>query len=149
MPSALLPIFLIIVVDILGMSILYRLLPFYAEHHGAGPLVRRGAADFRVTRPPSWSAVRCWAVYPTAPDGSRCCWSARSAHALRVCPAAYADSLWLIFLSRLIDGVTAGNISLAQAYIADVTKPEERTKPFAEAAGRPLLCRFEVYLGTE
>ena len=42
-----------------------------------------------------------------------------------------ANSLWLIFLSRMMDGFTAGNISLAQAYIADVTKPEERTKSFA------------------
>jgi MFS transporter, DHA1 family, tetracycline resistance protein len=44
---------------------------------------------------------------------------------------AMANSLWLIFLSRIVDGFTAGNISLAQAYIADVTKPEERTKSFA------------------
>lgn len=44
---------------------------------------------------------------------------------------AWANSLWLVFLSRVIDGLTAGNISLAQAYITDVTKPEERTKSFA------------------
>jgi len=37
-PSALLPIFLIVVVDILGMTIMYPLLPFYAEHYGAGPI---------------------------------------------------------------------------------------------------------------
>jgi MFS family permease len=39
--------------------------------------------------------------------------------------------LWLIFLSRVIDGLTAGNLSLAQAYISDVTKPEDRAKSFA------------------
>jgi MFS transporter, DHA1 family, tetracycline resistance protein len=44
---------------------------------------------------------------------------------------AYANALWLIFLSRIIDGLTAGNLSLAQAYISDVTKPEERAKSFA------------------
>ena len=44
---------------------------------------------------------------------------------------AYADALWVIFLSRIIDGLTAGNLSLAQAYISDVTKPEERAKSFA------------------
>ena len=44
---------------------------------------------------------------------------------------AYANNLWLLFISRVIDGFTAGNISLAQAYIADVTKPEERTRSFA------------------
>ncbi len=43
---------------------------------------------------------------------------------------AFADSLWLVFLSRIIDGLTAGNLSLAQAYIADVTEPENRAKSF-------------------
>jgi MFS family permease len=44
---------------------------------------------------------------------------------------AYAQVLWLVFLSRVIDGLTAGNLSLAQAYISDVTKPEDRAKSFA------------------
>jgi MFS family permease len=44
---------------------------------------------------------------------------------------AYANALWLLFLSRVIDGLTAGNLSLAQAYISDVTKPEDRAKSFA------------------
>jgi MFS family permease len=35
-----------------------------------------------------------------------------------------------LFLARAIDGATAGNLSLAQAYISDVTKPEERAKSF-------------------
>jgi MFS family permease len=44
---------------------------------------------------------------------------------------AWGKTLPLIFLSRAIDGFTAGNLSLAQAYIADITKPEERAKSFA------------------
>src|SRR5215469_11886368 len=43
---------------------------------------------------------------------------------------AFAPSLWVVFLARAIDGSTAGNLSLAQAYISDVTKPEERAKSF-------------------
>jgi MFS family permease len=43
---------------------------------------------------------------------------------------ASANSLWLVFVSRVIDGLTAGNLSLAQAYIADVTEPENRAKSF-------------------
>jgi MFS transporter, DHA1 family, tetracycline resistance protein len=43
---------------------------------------------------------------------------------------AAANSLWLVFLARVIDGLTAGNLSLAQAYIADVTSPENRAKSF-------------------
>lgn len=43
---------------------------------------------------------------------------------------AFAPNLWIVFLARVIDGATAGNLSLAQAYISDVTKPEERAKSF-------------------
>lgn len=39
-----------------------------------------------------------------------------------------ANSLWLVFLGRIIAGITGGNISTAQAYIADVTTPENRAK---------------------
>ncbi|GIW62592.1 MAG: tetracycline resistance MFS efflux pump [Patescibacteria group bacterium] len=41
---------------------------------------------------------------------------------------AIANNIWLIFASRIIDGITGGNISVAQAYIADITKGKERTK---------------------
>src|SRR5919202_6612336 len=40
----------------------------------------------------------------------------------------FATTLWMLFLGRIIDGVTGGNISTAQAYIADVTTREERAK---------------------
>ncbi len=40
-------------------------------------------------------------------------------------------ALWVLFLSRLIDGMTGGNLSVANAYIADVTPPQDRAKNFA------------------
>lgn len=40
-------------------------------------------------------------------------------------------ALWVLFVSRLIDGVTGGNFSTATAYIADVSTPEERPQNFA------------------
>ena len=39
-------------------------------------------------------------------------------------------ALWMLFLGRIIDGLTAGNISTLFAYISDSTKPEERAKWF-------------------
>ncbi len=39
-------------------------------------------------------------------------------------------ALWVLFLSRLIDGFTGGNISTASAYLADVTPPEKRARNF-------------------
>jgi DHA1 family tetracycline resistance protein-like MFS transporter len=40
----------------------------------------------------------------------------------------FATTLWMLFAGRIIDGITGGNISTAQAYIADVTTPENRAK---------------------
>jgi len=40
-------------------------------------------------------------------------------------------ALWVLFLSRLIDGFTGGNISTAMAYIADVTPPKDRARNYA------------------
>src|ERR1044071_7131283 len=40
----------------------------------------------------------------------------------------FATTLWMLFAGRIIDGITGGNISTAQAYIADVTTEENRAK---------------------
>src|SRR5687767_15515620 len=39
-----------------------------------------------------------------------------------------ANSLWMLFAGRILDGITGGNISTAQAYIADITTTENRAK---------------------
>jgi len=41
-----------------------------------------------------------------------------------------ANSLALILCSRILDGITGGNISTAQAYLADITPPENRARSF-------------------
>src|ERR1700704_4899904 len=43
---------------------------------------------------------------------------------------ALAPSLRWLFVGRIISGITASNVSTAFAYVTDVTKPEERAKPF-------------------
>ena len=43
---------------------------------------------------------------------------------------ALAPSLWLLFVGRLVSGITSASISTAFAYIADVLPPERRAKGF-------------------
>lgn len=43
---------------------------------------------------------------------------------------AYAPNAIFLFLARALDGLTAGNISVASAVISDTTRPEERAKGF-------------------
>jgi DHA1 family tetracycline resistance protein-like MFS transporter len=40
----------------------------------------------------------------------------------------FATTLWMLFLGRILDGISGGNISTAQAYIADITTKEDRAK---------------------
>jgi len=41
---------------------------------------------------------------------------------------AFAPNFWLLVLARALSGVAASNYSIAQAYLADISKPEERSK---------------------
>ncbi|HTS77588.1 MAG TPA: MFS transporter [Bryobacteraceae bacterium] len=128
MRSPLLAIFLIVAVDVLGLTIMIPLLPFYAEKLGAtatevglligvyaacqlisGPLLGR-ASDFTGRKP----------LLIVSQIGTL----------IGFLVLAFAPNLWVVFLARIIDGSTAGNLSLAQAYISDVTRPEERAKSF-------------------
>ena len=43
---------------------------------------------------------------------------------------AAAGSAWLLFAARIVDGITGGNIIIAQAYVTDITPPEKRTEAF-------------------
>lgn len=42
----------------------------------------------------------------------------------------FAGALWILFLGRIIDGLTGGNISTIYAYMADITQPKDRGKYF-------------------
>jgi DHA1 family tetracycline resistance protein-like MFS transporter len=127
--SALLPIFLIVAVDILGFTIVLPLLPFYAERLGATPtVVGTLVAIFAVCQ------LISGPILGQLSDrfGRRPVLLVSQAGTLvGFIIMALANSLWLVFLARAIDGATAGNLSTAQAYISDVTKPEERTRAFA------------------
>ena len=57
-------------------------------------------------------------------------------------------ALWVLFLGRIIDGITAGNISTLFAYIADSTEPQERTKWFSYlGAAMGIACMIGPALG--
>ena len=46
----------------------------------------------------------------------------------------FALNIWMVFLGRIIDGITAGNITVAQAVLSDISKSDtERTKTTASS----------------
>jgi multidrug resistance protein len=127
--SPLLPIFLIVVVDILGFTIILPLLPFYAERLGATPtVVGTLVAIYAVCQ------LISGPILGQLSDrfGRRPVLLLSQAGTLAgFIMMALANTLWVVFLARAIDGATAGNLTTAQAYISDVTKPEERARSFA------------------
>ena len=44
--------------------------------------------------------------------------------------AILMKNIWLLFVSRFFDGITGGNIAVAQAAIADITEPQYRARNF-------------------
>lgn len=121
-----LPLFLIVLVDLIGFGLVIPLLPFYAERFQAEP--------FTVT---CLMAVFSLAQFITTPFlgrlsdriGRRPVLIASTAGAA----VAYvwlglADSLLTLFVARAFAGALAGNISAAFAYVADITAPADRSK---------------------
>jgi DHA1 family tetracycline resistance protein-like MFS transporter len=47
---------------------------------------------------------------------------------------AFAPTIWIVYLARMLDGITAGNFSTAQAYISDITEPRERARRLGTTA---------------
>jgi MFS family permease len=55
----------------------------------------------------------------------------------------WAPALWVLFAGRIVDGLTGANIGTSQAYIADITAPEHRSRALA-LAGAALGAGFIV-----
>ena len=127
-PVSLLPVFLIVLVDVFGMTLVIPLLAIYAETFHAtplqatmlvsvyaacqlvsGPLI--GHISDRVGRKPMLLISQIGTF-------------------IGFIVMARARALWMLYVARILDGATAGNLSLAQAYISDHTEPSQRAKSF-------------------
>jgi len=127
--SRLLPIFLIVLVDVLGFTIILPLLPFYSERLGASPTVVGELVSIYAV-----CQLIAGPILGQLSDrhGRRPILLVSQAGTLvGFLILAFARHIWLLFLARAIDGATAGNLTIAQAYISDVTKPEQRARSFA------------------
>jgi len=119
-------IFLTILLDLIGFGMILPLLPFYAQRFHATPLQigvlfssyslaqlvfapLLGRLSDRTGRRPVLLASICGSA---------------AAYLL----FAAAGSFPMLLLARTLSGIAASNYGIAQAYIADVTAPEERSR---------------------
>ena len=113
-------------VDMVGLTLVLPLLPYYATEFGANALVvGLLISSFSLAQllcAPVWGAISDrYGRRPAILFGL-------ATTALAYLVFAFAHSLWLLLLSRVIQGVGGGTIGVVQAYVADVSAPEERTK---------------------
>ena len=128
MSRPLLVIFLTIFVNLVGFGIIVPLLPFYAETFGASPLVI--GLLFAV-----FSLCQLVASPLLGDLSDR--WGRRPVLILSLAGTvasfvmlAVAQSLTMLFVARVVDGLSGGNISTARAYVADITEPSDRARAY-------------------
>jgi DHA1 family tetracycline resistance protein-like MFS transporter len=121
-----LPLFLIVVIDLLGFGIVIPLLPFYGEHYGASPaVVGLLMATFSLGQ---FVMAPVWGRLSDRIGRRPVLLSSLAGSVLAYLWLAFAHSLWALFAARALAGLMAGNISAAFAYVADVTTRETRSK---------------------
>jgi len=124
--GALTVLLLTVFVDMVGFGIIIPFLPFWAERFAATPdlvallMTTYAACQFVFAFLWGWISDQ-WGRKPVlliSLFGS----------VLSFAWIAFADSLWMLFAARAVAGMMGANISVAQAYIADVTPPEARSR---------------------
>ena len=121
-------VFIVMLMDIVGLSLLFPVAPYIVQHYSNSALM--------VTM---LSVIYAGAQFFAAPALGKISdrVGRRTVLLISVFGSAVGyfifgigGALWILFLSRLIDGITGGNMSTAMATIADISQPEDRPKNF-------------------
>ncbi len=126
--SPLFVIFITVFIDLVGFGIVIPVLPYYAEGTRFGATPREVGLLFA-----SYSVMQL--VFAPVLGRLSDKYGRRPILLISLLGTSlgflilgFASTLWMLFLGRIIDGISGGNISTAQAYIADVTTKEDRAK---------------------
>ena len=142
-------------VDMLGFAIVFPLLPFYALRLDAAEwVIGWMIASFSMARlasAPLWGRVSDrFGRRPALIVGL-------AASGVAFVVFGYATSIWMLFLSRIVQGAGGGTTGVAQAYIGDAVEPKQRTRALgwlsaATSAGvmiGPAIGSLSTNLGPE
>ncbi|MGB9178457.1 MAG: MFS transporter [Pyrinomonadaceae bacterium] len=126
--SPLLIIFITVFIDLVGFGIVIPVLPFYVEgtrFHASARMVGLLFASYSIMQLIFTPLLGRWSdrygrrpILLVSIIGT----------GVGFLILGFATTLWMLFVGRIIDGISGGNISTAQAYIADVTTTEDRAK---------------------
>jgi MFS family permease len=154
-PSLLLiPTFIVVAVDATGMGIILPLLPFYSKRLGATPfLVGALVSVYAICQLVAGPVV---GILSDRYGRRKVLVVSQIGTFVGFVLLASAGSLTLVFLARIIDGLTSGNISVAHAYAAEHSAPSTRKQALGTTSGAigtglmagPALSGFLVQFGS-
>jgi multidrug resistance protein len=122
------PLLLVNLIAALGFSIILPLTPYYAAQFGAGPV-----AVGLLTAVYAACAFVAGPLFGQLSDRQgRRPWLliSQTGTVVGFIVFALGGSLWVLFVGRIIDGISGGNQVIAQAYVGDVARPEERARAY-------------------
>ena len=140
-------------IDMVGLLMLIPILPFYAQEMGAnGFVVGLLVSSFAIAQ---LASAPVWGRFSDHHGRRPALLIGLTAAGLAYVLFAFADALWLLFLSRLVQGAGGGTVSVIQAYVADTVEPNQRAKALgwlsaatnAGVALGPVLGSFALTLG--
>ncbi len=130
---SILVIFLTVFIDLIGFGIVVPLVPVYSKHYGASGFVIGAIIA-------SYSAMQfifapIWGRFSDRLGRRPILLMSTAGAALSYVLFAFGSglenhvaALWALLVSRAFAGICGGNITVAQAYIADITPPADRSR---------------------
>ena len=124
--AKLIVLFVVAFVDMVGLVLILPLLPYYATELGASATtVGLLVAAFSVAQ---LAFAPVWGRMSDRLGRRPAILFGLAVTAVSYVVFAYARSVELLFLSRFVQGIGGGTIGVVQAYVADASRPEDRTK---------------------
>ena len=119
-------IFIIVFVDVLGFGLILPLLPYYATEMGATPVViGMLVASYALAQVIGVPVLgRLSDIVGRRPILIVSILGTTAGFLI----LGFASSLWMLFLGRMLDGLTGANFVVAQSYISDVTDSKNRAR---------------------
>lgn len=129
MTKALIPIYGITFIDVLGYTIMIPVLPYVAQRYAAPDIVVGVLMTTMALC--STASAPVWGAMSDRFGRKRIVMISQLFSLAGYLMLALANSLGMIFLSRAISGMGGGSLGVAQSYIADVTSEQQRDAAYA------------------
>ena len=163
-PAKLLTLMATAFIDMVGVLMIFPLLPFYVKqfggsgftflglHFGIGIIAGFIIASFTVAQLVS---APVWGKFSDRVGRRPTLLIALTASAIAYLIFGFADSLLMLFLSRIVQGAGGGTVGVIQAYVADSTAPQDRARALGWLSATtnlgvalgPVLGSFAITLG--